>query len=177
MRRQMAFKRISWLAALFALMLVLIPGAPASADSGTFAADFEAISLDDHILLSWSGVGEADYLGFNLYRGTNHQASGVPLNRTVIPAGAPGGAGTFAYQWQDFDVTKGTTYYYWLEILGPSGAPDLRGPVGVLHQTPTSITLSDIGSTRDTPRSLPWLALSLAAMSGGAMALRRRTVL
>ncbi|HEX8684026.1 MAG TPA: hypothetical protein VF707_17025 [Ardenticatenaceae bacterium] len=173
----MRFIRISWLAAALLAFMLLLPGASASADSGTFVADFEAISLDDHILLSWSGVGAADYLGFNLYRGTNHQASGVPLNRTVIPAGAPGNAGTLAYQWQDFDVTKGTTYYYWLEMLDPSGTPELRGPVGVLHQTPTAITLSDIGSTPATPRSLPWLALALAAMSGGAVALRRRRIL
>ncbi len=174
----MTFMRIGWLAALFALLLLLLPGAPASADSSTFTADFEAISLDDHILLSWSGVGAADYLGFNLYRGTNHQASGVPLNRTLIPAGAPNNTDAIAYQWQDFDVTKGITYYYWLEMIDPSGTPELRGPVGVLHQTPTAVTLSDIDSIPATPRSLPWLALSLAAISGGAVALwRRRPIL
>lgn len=173
----MTFMRIGWLAAALLALLLLLPGAPASADAGTFTADFEAISLDDHILLSWSGVGAADYLGFNLYRGTNHQASGVPLNRTLIPAGASGSAGTLAYQWQDFDVTKGITYYYWLEMLGPSGTPELRGPVGVLHQTPTAVTLSDMDSIPATPRSLPWLALSLVAISGGAVALRRRPIL
>lgn len=162
-----------WLVALaVAMSLALLPNRPAAADPGALPARFEAVSLDNRIQLSWTDGGAAGQVGFNLYRGTNFQASGVPLNTAPIAPLESTPARPAIYQWQDFDVEKGETYYYWVETLRAVGDSDLHGPIGVLHESPTAIVLSSV-SGASSAATLPWLALSLAAI-GGAIAFRRR---
>ncbi|MEI2690224.1 MAG: alpha amylase C-terminal domain-containing protein [Anaerolineae bacterium] len=98
------------------------------------------------------------------------------LNATLIPSQSPGSPGGFAYTWTDTaDLVDGATYYYWLEDLDVSGATTLHGPVSVLYQTPTAVTLSSVQAASAAAPAWPaWLALLLAGGLTGLVAWRRR---
>ena len=135
--------------------------------SVTLAA-FEATLQGDHIMVSWETVSEADNQGFNLYRSTSADELGQLV--ASVPSQAPGSTTGAAYQWQDGDIAFGMTYFYTLESLDLSGAPNLHGPVSVTTQAPTAVTLSGLSAASDTAALLPGLvallALALAAVAG-----------
>jgi hypothetical protein len=66
-------------------------------------------------------------------------------------------------------VTAGATYYYTLEDLDISGASSLHGPVSVVFQAPTAVTL---GSLAANPAGIPaTLPLGAASAAVGLAAL------
>ncbi len=144
---------------------------------GTLAvtlADLRAEAQSDHVLVTWETVSEANNQGFNLYRSTSPDAAGEKVNATLIPSQAPGSAQGAAYSWQDADVTAGTTYYYTLEDLDLSGASSLHGPVSVVFQAPTAVTLGGLtASAGALPTAAPLAASVLAATAAAWLAIRR----
>lgn len=127
-------------------------------------ADLRAEAQSDHVLVSWETVSEVNNQGFNLYRSTSPDSAGEKINPTLIPSQAPGSAQGAVYTWQDADVTAGTTYYYTLEDLDLSGASSLHGPVSVVFQAPTAVTLGSLAANpAGIPASLPLGAASAAA--------------
>ncbi len=135
--------------------------------NGTLAvtlADLRAEAQSDHVLVTWETVSEANNQGFNLYRSTSPDAAGEKINAALIPSQAPGSAQGAVYTWQDAGVTAGTTYYYTLEDLDLSGAASLHGPVSVVFQAPTAVTLGNLAANpAGLPASLPLGAASAAA--------------
>lgn len=137
-------------------------------------ADFRAESRSDHVLVTWETVSEANNQGFNLYRSTSPDVAGQQINPTLIPSQAPGSAQGAVYTWQDADVTAGTVYYYTLEALDLSGASSLHGPVSVMFQAPTAVTLSGLtASAGALPWAAPLTASVLAATAAAWLASRR----
>ena len=103
----------------------------------------------------------------------------IRLNDALIPSQAPGSGQGASYQWQDFAVDAGVTYYYWLETVALNGSTEMHGPVSATFAGPTAVALSAIdaepmpvGAT--LPASAVILALLLPLL--GALSLRRRTV-
>ncbi len=104
-------------------------------------ADFTAQGETDHIVVSWETVTETDNLGFNLYRSETVDGARVQVNPALIPAKAPGSSDGFAYEWQDFDVTEGSNYYYWLEDVDLAGKTTGRDPIQAALRGPSQARL------------------------------------
>jgi protocatechuate 3,4-dioxygenase beta subunit len=138
-------------------------------------ASFDATSQADHVLVSWETVSEANNSGFNLYRSLS--ADGPYTLLGFVPSASPGGTAGAAYSYQDFDVTAGQTYWLKLEDVDLSGATTLHGPVSVLYQAPTAVTLSSVqadgGQTGSTTLAL---LAGLLAAAGAILVYRRRNV-
>jgi len=88
---------------------------------------FGATGRQDSILVSWETASENNVLGFNVYRGTTEQReSAMNLNASLIPSQGSGGG---QYSFTDNGAAAGTTYYYWLGVLGLTGREYYYGPV------------------------------------------------
>jgi hypothetical protein len=157
-------------------------------------ASFDAQVQPGHVLVSWETVSELDNAGFNLYRtgsvgpspilGTGEPGSGrLRTDRpepgdllAFVPSQAPGSAAGAAYSFQDANVVAGQTYWYWLEDVDVNGATTLHGPVSVIYQTPTAVTLTAVQATSRPQAAAPLLALLAlwaAIALAGRQALRR----
>ena len=129
-------------------------------------ADFEASPQIDHVLATWETVSELDNAGFNLYRSTSPVAPDQQLNSTLIPSQAPGSGQGASYQWQDFDVDPGVTYYYWLETVALSGGTEMHGPVSATFSGPTAVTLSGFDTDQGGGATWPFVLLVLVVAIG-----------
>lgn len=116
---------------------------------------------------------------FNIYRSVSATEPDIRLNDALIPSQAPGSGQDASYQWQDFAVDAGVTYYYWLETVALNGSTEIHGPVSATFAGPTAVALGTmdagpmpVGTT--LPASAVILALLLPLL--GALSLRRRTV-
>lgn len=137
---------------------------------------FEVTPQADHILVAWETASEIGNRGFNLYRATTPAAPEQQLNDFLIPSQATGSGQGYAYTWQDFDVTAGSSYYYWLETVSISGATEMYGPVSATMSVPTAVTLASLQATPAGSVVSPILAaiVALAALTGAALGTRRR---
>ena len=107
-------------------------------------ASFEAAAEGAGVAVTWSTVSETDSMGFNVLRS---DAPGGPRQQMAyVPSQAPGAAQGASYRWLDGDVTPGNTYYYWLEALSLDGGATLHGPVSVVLQAPTGVTLGGLSA-------------------------------
>ncbi len=141
-------------------------------------ASFTAVKAGDHNALAWETTSEIKNQGFNVWRGTSASAPDVKLNQYVIPSQAPGGTGGFEYSYNDFDITSGVTYYYWLEDVDLNGTVTRHNPpvqaVGS-DNSPTALTLTALQASSPVS-ALPLVALGLALLIGvGAVVGRRRS--
>jgi len=78
--------------------------------------------------LAWETASEVDLLGFNVRRGTSEFAVGEQLNEEQMAVSNPGQMDGATYTYTDADVAFGTTYYYWIEIIGLDGSRERVGP-------------------------------------------------
>jgi hypothetical protein len=92
-------------------------------------ADFTARAGRGHVRLAWETASEIDNLGFNLYR--SERVASPEALLAFVPSQAPGSSVGAAYEWVDFKVTPGVTYWYWLEDVDVYGVTTLHGPVRV----------------------------------------------
>ena len=116
-------------------------------------------------------------IGFTLGFGLVGAARLQPDLLAFVPAQAPGSTLGAAYSYEDANVEPGQTYYYWLGSVSLAGAVTLHGPVSVIYDTPTAVTLTamlpdDPGATA-LPMVLVLLALSAAMLLVGAGGARR----
>ena len=143
-------------------------------------AAFEAITEANHIKITWQTVSELNNLGFNLYRAEVTDTQEVPatwteqLNPSLIPAQAPGSGQGAAYEWQDDELTMGTTYVYWLEDVDMSGIRTMHGPVSARYVPATALRVHIFNVTSSRSATL-WGALLLlgAVLLSGVLYWRR----
>ena len=140
---------------------------------------FDATAQADHILAAWNTVSEISNAGFNLYRSTSAAGPDQQLNAALIPSQAPGSGQGASYQWQDFDVESGDTYYYWLEAVALSGSTEMHGPVSATFAGPTAVTVSamsasPVPASAALPVAVTLLALLLLLAGGLGMQRRKR---
>ncbi len=85
---------------------------PTATDVGLLEAEAQMSS----ILVSWETFNEMDILGFNLYRTTNPDGSGlIKINPDIIGTIYLGSSGQYDYI--DHTAQFGITYYYNLEVI------------------------------------------------------------
>ncbi len=127
-------------------------------------AGFDAATQADHILVTWETVSEIGNTGFNLYRAL--EADGERTLLGWVPSAAPGSAQGSTYNYQDFGVTAGQTYWYFLEDIDLAAATTLHGPASAAFQAPTAVTLAGL-TTEAGQGADPWpivlVVLALAA--------------
>lgn len=142
-------------------------------------ASFDAAAHADHVLVTWETVSEMDNAGFNLYRTTTADPPAAADLLAYVPSQGPGSTQGFLYSYQDYDVTAGQAYWYWLEDVDLNGATTLHGPVSVVFVAPTAVTLSGLAAFSPTPLAAPWWLAAVAAALAAAAAVvwRRRTTI
>ncbi len=142
-------------------------------------ASFDAAAQADHVLVTWETVSELQNAGFNLYRTTTADPPTAANLLAFVPSQGPGSTQGFAYSHQDYAVTAGQTYWYWLEDVAFSGATAMHGPVSVVFTAPTAVTLSGLDASSPAPLAgLWWLAAVAAALAAAAAVVwRRRTTI
>ncbi len=106
-------------------------------------ADFTATPDAQAIRVLWETASETDNLGFNLWRGMEHDAPTEQLNSELILSQAPGNGQGALYEWLDETVESGEIYYYWLEAVSITGATTQFGPVSAQLPPPTAVSLTD----------------------------------
>ena len=87
-----------------------------------------AISNGEIIILEWTTQSETGNLGFNIYRSLDEKGDYKRINTNIIH-----GAGTSSlpqkYDYVDYNVKLGNTYYYKIAEIDFSGNMKLHGPV------------------------------------------------
>jgi hypothetical protein len=143
-------------------------------------ASFDAVARPGHVLVTWETVSEINNAGFNLYRTTSADPQPGPADLLAfVPSQAPGSTAGAAYSWEDSSVVAGNTYWYWLADVDLGGVSTLHGPVSVVYDVPTAVSLSVMQAGRPDVQSLPVLLVLLAlaaALPLAGMHSRRRTL-
>ncbi len=120
---------------------------------------FAAERKMDHILVEWETASELDNRGFYLLRSTSSQ--GPPQSLAYIPSQSTGSPAGFMYEYKDYDVISGVTYWYWLEALDTDGSTQSFGPVSALFQTPLAVTLEMLSAVSQPDRvQIQWQTAS-----------------
>jgi hypothetical protein len=89
---------------------------------------FIATGHRDHVVIEWRTGAEVGNVGFNLHRRIGIEGESLLLNSELIAARGRELKGA-AYSFVDRDVTRGITYYYWLEDIALNGKVTTHGPV------------------------------------------------
>lgn len=90
---------------------------------------FTAVGGESSVALAWETAQEIDNVGFNLYRTDSVSDGRIKLNGEIIPAANMGSVMGATYAFTDSAVSKGVTYFYWLEDVETTGALTMHGPV------------------------------------------------
>jgi hypothetical protein len=129
-------------------------------------AGFDASAQPGHILVTWETVSEANTTGFNLYRSLT--VNGERMLLANVPSQAPGSTLGFVYHFEDFDVAPDQIYWYTLEDVDGFGVTTRHGPVSVVLQTPTAVTLMNLRPDEiSSSPVLAWLAVALVVLLVG----------
>ena len=93
------------------------------------------------VLIQWTTASEIDNAGFHLWRSEAEDGAYVRITDALIPAeGGP--AWGAEYEYEDFDVEPGLTYYYKLEDIDYSGTSTFHGPVTAVLSNNAILLLS-----------------------------------
>jgi hypothetical protein len=97
-------------------------------------SSFTATYIDCSSILNWTTQSENNNLGWNVYRGETETAlennTSICLNNSGLIPGAGTTTEPTDYQFTDeYDVTVGQTYWYWLESVDGGGGTENYGPV------------------------------------------------
>lgn len=139
-------------------------------------ASFVALDASDHVLLTWETAIELDKMGFKLYKSLNdsHFANSIQINEALIPAQGPGSGQGFIYQYEDYEVQGGKTYFYWLKDIDLNGNGTLHGPISISLDVPTVVTTSELGAISQISIGWGLAPLLLMLLMGGIFIRRRR---
>jgi hypothetical protein len=96
-------------------------------------SNFTAQFINDNLTILWTTQSETNNLGWNIYRGETENAIENNTTFCLNNSGLIPGAGTTTeptdYQFTDeYDVTVGQTYWYWLETVDGGGNTGTYGP-------------------------------------------------
>ena len=103
---------------------------------------FTADALEVSVLLTWKTASEINNAGFHLWRSDAKKGEYLRITDILIPAqGGP--AWGAEYEYEDFDVEPGLTYFYELEDIDYDGVSTFHGPV--------SATMSEAAISLESP--------------------------
>jgi len=78
------------------------------------------------VRLHWQTETEFDSAGFNIYRSENPSGTFAKVNDGIIPSGVDSLSGA-SYEYLDYGVERGKTYYYRLEDVALDGHAEASG--------------------------------------------------
>jgi len=95
-------------------------------------SSFTAVYTNDMAILQWVTQSEINNTGWNVYRSETEDLNGsMQINPEMIQ-----GAGTTTiateYEFEDENIEKDKTYYYWLESLDYSSNTETYGPITIV---------------------------------------------
>lgn len=96
---------------------------PLAAYLGTFKANPQP----NFARLNWKTVNEMSVIGFNIWRSRTRDGTYTKINTSPIYALHTGQLVGDKYTFRDTGVKAGRTYYYKIELLGPSGTLEWSG--------------------------------------------------
>lgn len=102
------------------------PADPTSVSISDFSAAYTTEKTA--IELSWQTASEVDILGFNVLRSTSEVGARIQLNEDQVAVENPGQMDGSNYSFDDYDVTMGHTYYYWIELIKTDSSRESVGP-------------------------------------------------
>jgi len=119
---------------------------------------FRAVPKIGKILLEWETATELDNSGFYIQRSNSRTGNYTRINNSIILANGDSLVGA-KYNYEDSNVSNGTTYWYRLESLDTSQNSQFTEPLSAipLGPTPTSsitITATILVSTYTTTPSM-----------------------
>jgi hypothetical protein len=91
-------------------------------------ASFTATPKFSKVIIQWSTESEIENAGFNLYRSESENGEYTKINSTLIAAEGNSIQGA-SYQFIDYGLRNGKTYYYKLEDIDLNGSGTIHGPV------------------------------------------------
>ena len=91
-------------------------------------SSFAATPKSEKVILQWNTESEIDNAGFNIYRATAEDGEYIKINSALIAAEGSSTQGT-NYEFIDYGLKNGKTYYYKLEDIDLNGSGTLHGPV------------------------------------------------
>lgn len=134
--------------------------------------NFGAEVSGNDVLITWETATELDNLGFNLYRGMSTEGSYVKVNDSLIPTQNPGQALGATYIWVDEGAVSGSTQYYLLEDIDINGVSTTHGPVSVVAQSPTALSLASVSAQNGMLLTMVLTVVSVVSI----FTLRRRSI-
>ena len=91
-------------------------------------SSFTATPKAGKVTLQWGTETEIDNAGFNLYRSETEDGNYTKINSSLIPAQGSSTQGA-NYEFIDYGLKNGKTYYYKLEDIDLNGTSTMHGPV------------------------------------------------
>lgn len=82
------------------------------------------------VLLTWVSQSESSLVGYYLLRSESPEIADAQSISSLISATNTSSEQTYAFM--DTQIVNGTTYHYWLEVLGFSGNSTYFGPIDIL---------------------------------------------
>ncbi len=99
----------------------------------SFTASY--VAQFDHVEIDWSTASEDGNAGWNLYRGLSEEAMAmgevVLLNQGLIPGAGTTTQPTYYDFIDDYNLTSGTEYWYWLESVDLGGEVYIFDPIAL----------------------------------------------
>ena len=110
---------------------------------------FTATGIVDGIKLDWATGTEIENLGFNIYRSLDPNTGFVKINKYLL-AGLGTSALGSSYEYTDYDVEPGTTYFYTLEDVEYGGKTKSHGPVSAIALSSTGVVTNPVDNSTVT---------------------------
>ncbi len=95
---------------------------------------FDLEILNNDIVINWETLNEQNLQGWLIYRNNeNNFENATQLNTELIPANNTQEESDYQYI-DDYNLTEGETYYYWLQAVGTDISLINFGPSEILYQ-------------------------------------------
>ncbi|MFI5303586.1 MAG: beta strand repeat-containing protein [Nitrospiria bacterium] len=132
-------------------------------------SDFNTISGDGNVLIEWDTQTETNQLGFNVLRGLSIDGAFTKINGQMIPSRGNAIYGAH-YQFMDYGVTNGETYYYELESIDTGNRTVVQFVSLATPQAPGSATETSGAGPNQSVATAPSVDQNSLASSGSKQA-------
>ncbi len=107
-------------------------------------SSFTAVATSENcVSIRWVTQSETQVLGYYVYKSDSPDFNTADrLNPTIIPASNTSQASNYSFN--DYEVSIGNTYYYWLENVDITGDSQVHGPISVTLMNSTAPPIPDV---------------------------------
>ena len=101
---------------------------PLAIELSSFTA---SLITNNYVQLRWVTESETNFLGYNVFRGTENSISGAYKVNPLIINGSGSSSIQQIYTFTDENVEMNTLYYYWLEAIDLDMTTAFHGPISI----------------------------------------------